>query len=124
MNIDDLTIKQARELASMFPQNSAAAYTPNPMIGRHVIARTFTAGVHIGTVVGQHGEETYILKDARRLWKWEGAFTLSEVATAGVLTKGSRIAIAVPEILLTNVTELIPTTEAARKTFEAVNEKA
>ena len=124
MNIEDLTIKQARELAAMFNGTVAHGHAPNPMIGRHVIARTFTAGVHIGTVVSQHGEEAYVLKDARRLWKWEGAFTLSEVATSGINPKGSRMAVAVPEILLTNVNEMIPTTEAARKTFEATNEKA
>jgi len=123
MNIEDITIKQARELAS--PSGVAnAPRLSNPMIGRHVVARTFTAGVHIGTVVSQHGEETYLLKDARRLWKWEGAFTLSEVATKGINSKGSRMAVEIPEILLTNVNEMIPTTPEARKTFEATNEKA
>ena len=124
MNIDDLTIKQARELIAMFGTAQTGAPSSNPMIGRHVIARTFTAGVHIGTVASQHGEETYLLVNSRRLWKWDGAFTLSEVATLGLNPKGSRIAVEIPQILLTNVNELIPTSDVARKTFEATHEKA
>ena len=124
MNIEDLTIKQARELAMLFATQTipTAPLSQSPMLGRHVIARTFTAGVHIGTVKSHNGEEV-VLTDARRLWKWEGAFTLSEVAKTGV-AKGSRIAVTLPEILLTNVNELIPTTEVARKTFEEFHEKA
>ena len=75
-----------------------------------VIVRTYSAGVHIGTLVARQGTEV-LLRDARRLWRWEGAFTLSEVATAGVLRSGSRISHAVPQILLTEAIELIPVSD-------------
>jgi hypothetical protein len=63
-----------------------------------------------------------ILSDARRLWSWKGAFTLSEVAMSGINPKGSRMSVSVPEILLTEAIEIIPTTEVARKTFDDTKE--
>jgi hypothetical protein len=122
MLIDDLTIAQTRELAAMFSKTTTIpAAETSPMVGQHCVVRTFTAGVHIGRVMSLSGTQI-ILEDARRLWKWSGAFTLSEVATAGIDPKNSRMAVALPVILLTEATEIIPTTEAARKTFEKTHE--
>ena len=92
----------------------------NGMIGRHCVVRTYSAGVHLGVVVAHDGKSV-TLKGARRLWRWQGAFTLNEVATAGV-KKTSRIAAEVPVIALTEAIELIPTTEAARATYDACHE--
>jgi hypothetical protein len=75
--------------------------------GPEVIVRTYSAGVHIGTLVKREGTEV-TLSNARRLWKWEGAFTLSAVATQGVKRANSRISVEVPEILLTQAIEIIP----------------
>lgn len=94
---------------------------PSPFVGQHCVVRTYSAGVHIGVVVDKDGTNV-LLQDARRLWKWNGAFTLSEVAVAGVSQKGSRISVAVPLIELTQAVELIPTSEAARATFDKVHE--
>ena len=82
------------------------------MIGRDVIVRTYSAGVHFGVLAAQNGTEVR-LTDARRIWYWEGAFTLSAVSQKGVSGK-SKLSIAVPEILLTEAIEIIPcSTEAA-----------
>ena len=83
------------------------------MQGKHAIIRTYSAGVHAGTVKSINGKEV-ILTDARRLWYWKGAFTLNAVANDGV-DKGSKISAPVPEILLTEAIEVIPTSEAAQK---------
>jgi hypothetical protein len=91
------------------------------MVGRHVVVRTYSAGVHLGTLAEREGTAV-VLRDARRLWRWAGAFTLSEVATAGVKRVGSRISATVPTILVTEAIEVIPTTEAARETFDAIHE--
>jgi len=90
-------------------------------LGRHVVVRTYSAGVHIGTLTEIEGQSV-VLTDARRLWQWGGAFTLSEVAIVGIKPKDSRMTVAVPEILLTQAVEIIPTTEAARRTFDATHE--
>ena len=75
-------------------------------LGKEVIVRTYSAGVHIGTIKERQGNEVVLL-NARRLWQWKGAFTLNAVATNGVDRKNSRISVSTPEILLINVCEII-----------------
>lgn len=86
---------------------------PLTLIGRHVVVRTYSAGVHIGELVSRDGTAVQ-LKSARRLWYWKGAFTLNEVANAGVKT-GSKLSSPVELVELTEAIEIIPTTEDARK---------
>ena len=74
-----------------------------------VIVRTQSAGVHIGTVESRSGSELVLL-NARRLWKWSGAFTLNEVSLAGVKRSGSRISAPVQKITLLGVLEILPVT--------------
>lgn len=117
-----MTIGEAKELAAMFSNSGPVAKAKNhPYIGKHCVVRTYSAGVHLGTIKSVEGSQV-ILDDVRRLWKWEGAFTLNEVANTGV-AKTSRIAAEIPTISLSDMIELIPTSEKARKTFEACNEK-
>jgi hypothetical protein len=85
------------------------------MIGKFVIVRTYSAGVHAGTLVSQTGKNVE-LKDARRIWYWKGANTLHELANGGV-GKGSKISDAVPSIVLTEAIEIIPSTEKAEKSL-------
>jgi hypothetical protein len=60
------------------------------MTGRFCVARTYSAGVHMGMVTYHSGREV-LLTDARRLWRWRGANTLNEVAQHGVDDSYSRI---------------------------------
>lgn len=116
MDIDNLTIGEAKKLTAMFGgQNQATEYLDNPMLGKRVLVRTYSAGVHIGTLISAKGCEC-VLKDALRLWKWEGGgLSLSSVAENGIV-KGRLNR--TTEVLLTNAIEYIPTTKAAEKTFE------
>lgn len=85
-------------------------YTPKanvPPTGPEVIVRTYSAGVHIGTIEKRDGKEV-TLTNARRLWRWSGAFTLSAVATKGIDRSESRISVPVPSIILTEAIEIIP----------------
>lgn len=81
------------------------------MIGKFVICRTYSAGVHTGHLQEIHGTSG-VLTEARRLWKWTDAFTLNEVANDGC-GENSRISDPVEEILLTEIIEVIPCTEKA-----------
>jgi len=81
-----------------------------------VLVRTYSAGVHVGTLVKREGKEVE-LADARRIWYWKGANTLHEVALKGV-GKGSRISDPVGSILLTEAIELIPVTDEAIQSIE------
>lgn len=122
MNINDLTIGQAKELASMFGAASqTTAATSHPFVGKYVIARCYSAGVHAGEVVSAEGE-TAILKDSRRLWSWKAkdGVALSGVAQNGVQA-GCKIDTINPEIYLTGVCELIPCSAIARESINGKN---
>ena len=112
MKIDELTIGEAKALAAIFsPVQPTVAH---PMMNRRCLIRTYSAGVHIGDVAAVNGMEV-LLKNALRLWKWEGGgLSLSAVATNGI--KGGRLN-RTREIYLTNVVEIIPTTEKAEATY-------
>lgn len=85
-------------------------------IGPVVLVRTYSAGVHFGTLKSRSGKEV-ILTNARRLWQWSGACSLSQVAIDGVNLSGSKISVVVPEITLTEAVELIPMSSKAGQTM-------
>ena len=120
MNLDELTIKEAREIAAMFGVIAAGKQEqkpPHPMLGKRCIIRTYSAGVHIGTVAWVNPDNSMEVKltDALRLWKWEGGgLSLSAVAINGI--KGGRLN-RTGEVFLTNAIEYIPTSEKAEKTY-------
>lgn len=111
MNINDLTIGQAKELASLF--NTGLTYSVyHPFVGRYVLCRCYSAGVHAGTLVSQDGENV-LLKDSRRLWSWtaKDGIALSGVAQHGI--KDGKLDTVNPEIFLTGVCETIPCSQTA-----------
>ena len=74
--------------------------------GTFVLIRTFSAGVHFGELISRDGQEVH-LANARRLWSWAGALSLSEIAMTGCNIKGSKISVPVDEIILTQAVEVI-----------------
>lgn len=78
------------------------------MIGKFVVIRTINAGVHFGTLEEFDGKQMVRLSNARRLWQWAGALSLSEVAMKGIKIDASKISAPVDEIILTQVIEIIP----------------
>jgi hypothetical protein len=76
-----------------------------------VVVRTYSAGVHFGTLEERNGKEV-VLSGARRLWRWFGANTLNEVATKGVDVKQSKVSDAVPLVELTEVIEVVHCSDA------------
>lgn len=68
MNINDLTIGQAKELAAMFSSNeSPDGSIYSDMIGNYVIVRSRNEGINAGLVT-RADETGIVLKEARRLW--------------------------------------------------------
>ena len=49
----------------------------------YVIVRTYSAGVFAGFLESRKGKEV-VLRQARRLWYWKGAASLSQLAVDGV----------------------------------------
>jgi hypothetical protein len=113
MKTDDLTVKEILSLLADLRIASRDG-TKHPMIGRRCLVRCYGAGVHIGDVAMIEGDEVY-LKNALRLWKWQGGgLSLSAVASNGI--KGGRLN-KTGEVYLTSAIELIPTTPLAEKSF-------
>jgi hypothetical protein len=118
-DIENLTLKQLREIAALVnSQTAQPTQAPHPFVGKYVIARCYSAGVHAGTVVSADGENV-ILKDSLRLWSWKAkdGVALSGVAQTGVQS-GCKIDVLNPEIALTGVCELIPCSAVAKESID------
>ena len=85
-----------------------------------VILRTQSAGVHYGYLKTRTGSEG-VLVNARRLWYWDGAASLSQLAVDGV-SKPSNCKFTVPvaEITVLGIIEVIPVTAAAKASVDGV----
>ena len=84
------------------------------------MVRTYSAGVFAGTIVSLKGKEA-VLKNARRIWYWDGAASLSQLATKGT-SKPEKCKFPAPvaSVLLTEVIEIIPITLEAKKSIAGV----
>ena len=117
MNIDELTVGQARQLAAMFVGQPAPVAAPHPFTGKYCICRCSAAGVHAGEVVSVDGD-TVILRNSRRLWQWQAraGVALSGVAQNGLA--GGKVDARNPEIWVSGVCEIIPCSAKAREDIE------
>ena len=87
---------------------------------QYVVVRTYSAGVHAGYLDSRDGKEV-VLKMSRRLWYWDGAASLSQVAVDGVSKpENCKFPCEVPEIILTEAVEVIPCTEKAMSSIQGV----
>lgn len=66
MNINELTIGQAKELASMFSDKKENNFLKN-YIGKYVIVRSRNEGINSG-IVKDIDETGVVLTEARRIW--------------------------------------------------------
>jgi hypothetical protein len=86
----------------------------------YVIIRTYSAGCFAGDLESKDKDEV-VLTNARRLWRWVGAATLSELAVEGTSDpRECKFAVPVPRITLPNVIEIIETTDVGRKSIQEV----
>lgn len=62
-----------------------------------------------------------MLVNARRLWYWDGAASLSQLAHEGVTApQNCKFTVTVPRMLVCGVIEIIPCTEAAVESINGV----
>jgi hypothetical protein len=86
----------------------------------YVIVRTYSAGVFAGTLVSRTGQEV-VLRDARRLWYWRGAASLSELAVRGTSRPAEcKFPAVVPRVELLQSVEILDVTPEARTSIESV----
>lgn len=121
MNLNDMKLGDVLQLLSAL--NGEKTKKLHPMVGKHVILRCYSAGVHAGVLVSQDGDQA-VLSGARRLWYWKAndGIALSGVAKYG-LHKDSKVDASLNEIALTGVIETIPTTKAAEESINNANTK-
>ena len=88
--------------------------------GDYIICRTYSAGVFAGTLVSRKGKEVE-MKNARRLWYWDGAASLSQLSQDGVKKpENCKFPCEVPSVVLTEAIELLLVSLAAKKSIMGV----
>lgn len=90
------------------------------LTGKYCIVRTYSAGVFAGILDDRQGREAELL-DARRIWHWEGAASLSQLAMEGTkLSDKCKFPCPVSRVQLTEVIEVIPCSEEATRSIREV----
>ncbi len=123
MNINDLTLSQVMAINNMF--HSPVPKSPEnitkigaDLTGSEVIIRTYSAGVHFGTLT-EFNRQIVRLKNTRRIWSWEEAFTLNEISLDG-LSENSKLSKTIPDIILTEAIEIIPCSPSASECIRGI----
>ena len=112
-----------KELMNEFAGNTTTESNldiASEFIGQYCMVRTYSAGVFAGTIDKRNGKEILLL-NARRIWQWQGAASLSQLAQSGTSSpEGCKFPEAVDEVLLTETIEIIPITPAAAESIAKV----
>ena len=86
----------------------------------YVIVRTYSAGVFAGYLESRKGKEVK-LSNARRLWYWDGAASLSQLAVDGVSKpENCKFPVEVPIVELMEAIEILPASEKAKNSIASV----
>jgi hypothetical protein len=88
--------------------------------GKYVIARTQSAGVFAGNLESRSGQEV-VLTNARRLWYWAGAASLSQLAVSGTSKpKACKFPVPVAHVELLQVIEILDVTPEGESSIKSV----
>lgn len=111
LSVDEMT--KTIELLKKWKQNK---------MKKQVIIRGDRSGVFFGTLEERNGREVK-LSNCRRLWYWDGAASLHQLATEGVTApKNCKFTMRVSEIEILDAIEVIPCTEKAIQSINNVTE--
>ena len=122
---EELLMKLIEKLLDCEPTEPPAVSVKSGLdhihVGEYVLIRTYSAGVHFGLLKARSGKEA-LLDEARRIWSWEGAFTLSKVAADGV--GGGKLSVAIDGFLVTEVIEIIRLSDSAKANLYGITPHA
>ena len=94
----------------------------NQMEKQKYIVRCDRAGVFYGEIEGRDGREIK-MRNARCIWYWDGAATLLQLATEGTTEpENCKFTMTVDSLVVLDAIEIIPCTDRAIKSIEAVKE--
>ncbi len=89
---------------------------------KYVIVRTYSAGVFAGYLHSRSGQEVVLL-NARRIWYWRGAASLSQLAIDGTSdAAGCKFPAAVSRVELLQAIEILDVTQKAQDSIASVPE--
>lgn len=89
-------------------------------VGKYVIVRTYSAGVFAGNLESRTGQEV-VVRNARRLWYWDGAASLSQLAMEGTQKpENCKFPCEVDRVELLQAIEILDVTPQAEKSIKAV----
>lgn len=90
------------------------------LINQYVIVRTYSAGVFAGTLMTKEGTEVE-LSNARRIWYWKGAASLSQLAEEGTSNPDEcKFPQEVSQVLLSGVIEILKVSDKAQQNIKEV----
>lgn len=113
-DVIEINGEKYKKISSLKEDNEELRYL------RYVIARTYTAGVFAG-YVEEKNDKRIVLRNARRLWFWDGAASLSQLAMEGVSKpKNCKFPVEVNRVELTECIEILDVTEEAKKSIASV----
>lgn len=87
----------------------------NKMENKYYIIRGDRSGVFFGQIAGRNGQEVD-LRDVRKLWYWDGACAVEQLAVNGVTNPSScKFTVVVPEMVITDAIQILPCSDKAEK---------
>jgi len=94
--------------------------TQPEMDEEYVIVRGDRSGVFAGYLAKRNGLEV-TLHEARRLWYWDGAASISQIAMSGISKpENCKFPEPVAEIVILDAIEVIPVTRIAKQIIQGV----
>lgn len=92
----------------------------NKYEGKYYIVRCNKAGVFAGEIEERNGQEV-TLRNCRRLWYWNGACSLSELAEKGTQKpNGCKFTVTVDRLEVLEAIEIIECTDKAEQSIKGV----
>lgn len=88
--------------------------------GKMYIVRSDRAGVFFGKIKSRDGDSV-TMTDVRKLWYWDGACAVEQLAMDGTSAPGKcKFTVVVPELEVLGAVQVIPCTDKATKSLAEV----
>lgn len=121
MSLNDMKLSELLPLLSLLNGGAQCGTVASRYVGKEVVVRSYSAGNHFGELVEYDPKQgVVVLKNARRLWRWntDKGVSLSEIATYGVVQKNSKICTVMPEQIVAEVDEILPASSTAAESIK------
>lgn len=90
------------------------------MENKYYIVRTNKAGVFFGKIK-ERNENEVTMTDVRKIWHWEGACAVEQLAVDGTKKpQNCNFTVVVPEMIVAEPIQIIPCTDKAVKSLSGV----